>query len=328
VDNIKALEKLVAETFPDIKINKFELLGQGKAATICLANNEIVFKIPLTMEGDIGRYQKNEAEVLRFLEGKLDIEIPKVLCTATSECGLFVIGETLLPGTPFSYELSDMYNEETRYDIQRQLGKIVRNLHEKGGTDVSWQSHSYQETHTEILDEFYERLYYARAETAPARAAGGCCERATSDLERKKLPVRSLTPEILGVFSASEITAIENIAARYKKVSEQHPVAPVLCHQDLHYYNLMFDEKTRRITGLLDFGCASYSEPARDWHYYFDAKYVLEGYGDTGDEYFLDRQKFHALSCLLGNLAEDMTDGRELWPLVWIREYILDFSGN
>ena len=287
------LERLIAETFPHIKINKFRLLGQGKAATICLANDEIVFKVPLAAGGEIGQWQKNEAEVLKFLEGKLDIEIPKVLCTATSECGLFIIGETFLSGTSFSYELCDTYDEETKRDIQRQLGRIVRNLHNTGGKDASWQSDNNatsHETYDTILCEFYERL----------------------------------TPEVRGVFSPSEVASIENIATRYEQLSKQHPATPVLCHHDLHYCNLMFNEKARQITGLLDFGCAGYSEPARDWHYYFNAKFVLEGYGDTDDQFFLDRHRFHALSWLLNNLGEEIADGRELWSRVWIRDHAIN----
>jgi len=87
----------------------------------------------------------------------------------------------------------------------------------------------------------------------------------------------------------------------------------------------MFDTQNRRISGVLDFGCAGYSEPARDFHYYFEAKYVLEGYGDNGDIYFFDRQKFHALSNLLHVLSEKIADKHELnETLGYIRKYILN----
>ena len=153
----------------------------------------------------------------------------------------------MLSGTTLSYELCDTYDNETKNDILRQLGKIVRNLHEAGGNDSSWLVSSPQETLDNIMNEFYERL----------------------------------SAETQSVFSSKEIDKIDRIAEHYKKISIQHPVMPVLCHHDLHYYNLMFDTENKRITGILDFGCASYSEPAQDWHYYFDLKHVLEGYGDT-----------------------------------------------
>ena len=287
--NINELKRLVSETFKELTIKKFELLGEGKAAVICLANDEIVFKIPLENEGEIARWQKNEVVVLNYLKGKLDIEIPEILYTATSESGLYIIGETLLSGTTLSYELCDTYDNDTKADILRQLGKIVRNLHDVSRNDFSWLG-SQHETPESIMDEFRERF---------------------STKTRR-------------VFLSKEIDKIEEIAEHYTNISLQYPVEPVLCHHDLHFFNFMFDTKNKRISGLLDFGCAGYSEPAHDWHYYFDPKHVLEGYGETGDKYFLDRQKFHALSWLLNNLGEEMGEGQETnQSLKFIREYIL-----
>jgi aminoglycoside 2''-phosphotransferase len=282
------MKKLVGETFPELKINDFALLGKGKSGIICLVNKEIVFKIPLKSEGEIARWQKNEAAVLRFLEGKLDIEIPKILYTAASENGLYIIGETLLSGIPLTYELSDTFDDESKNDILRQLGRIVRNLHDSGGNDSSWQVDSCPETLEDFMYEFNERF----------------------------------SGETRNVFSGKEINKIEEIAEHYQKISVEHPVKPVLCHYDLHFSNLMFDLETKQITGMLDFGCAGYTEPARDWHYYFYPKYVLEGYGDTGDKYFADRQKFHALSWLLNNLSDELTE-KEKPSLGYIKDFIL-----
>ena len=286
---IDTLKKLVSETFKELKIKKFEMLGKGKSGVICLANKEIVFKIPLQNEGEIARWQKNEAVILRFLEGKLDIEIPKILYADYSENGVYIIGETLLSGTTLTYELADTFDDEVKNDILRQLGKIVRKLHDVGGNDSAWHVDGCEQTFDDIMSEFQERF----------------------------------SQKVRNVFSAREIEEIEAIAEHYKKITTVHPVKHVLCHHDLHFGNLMIDLKTKRITGLLDFGCAGYSEPARDWHYYFDPKYVLEGYGDNGDLYFLNRQKFHALSWLLNNLGEEMEKEKPYKTLRFIKKYIL-----
>ena len=289
--DIDGLKNLIGNTFQELIINNFTLLGKGKSGIICLVNNEIVFKIPLQKHGEIARWQKNEAAVLRFLEGKLDIEIPRILYAATSGNGLYIIGETLLSGITLSYELYDTFDVKIKNDLLRQLGKIVRQLHEAGGNDSSWQIYSHSDTLENYIDEFYERFSIA---------------------------VRS-------VFTGKEAGKIEEIAERYKKISVEHPVNPVLCHHDLHLANLMFDTEAKKITGMLDFGCAGYSEPARDWHYYFDPKYVLEGYGDNGDKYFLDRQKFHALSWSLNNLGEEVTEEQKPYKThEYIRKYILN----
>lgn len=276
--------KLLQDTFDGLVIKKLEPLGQGKAGIICLVNGEIVFKIPLAKDGAIALWQKNEGRVLKFLEGKLDVEIPRVLYEGTSPCGRHIIGETLLSGVPFSYDLCDTYRRETQLDIQRQLGRIVRQLHDVGGHDFAWQPDMPPATLEERLAEFAENF----------------------------------SPQVRGMFTAKEVAQIEAIGAQYREISIAHPVRPVLCHHDLHYFNLMVEPATQRISGLLDFGCASYSEPARDWHYYFDAQHVLAGYGDNGDVYFPQRQRFHALAHMLGCIGDGAME-----YVGFVREYML-----
>ncbi|MDR2570514.1 MAG: phosphotransferase [Oscillospiraceae bacterium] len=298
--DIAGYKKIISDTFSnELRIDNFALLGKGKSSLIFIANDEIVFKVPLQNEGDIARWQQNEAVVLRFLEGKLpgaslvDIEIPRILYTATSKCGAYIIGETFLSGTTLSYELYDTFDEKIKNDILRQLGRIVRSLHEAGGNDPSWLRCDHQETLDDIMEEFYERF----------------------------------SDKVRIVFSCNEIEKIERIAEHYKEVSLLYPVKPVLCHNDLHFYNLMFDTESKQIIGMLDFGCAGYDEPARDWHYYFDSKYVLEGYGDNGDEFFLVRQRFHALSWKLCTLNDELTNEQKLSEsLGYIRKYILEME--
>jgi aminoglycoside 2''-phosphotransferase len=285
--DIERYKKIIRHTVKELQIHTILLLGKGKSGIIFLVNDEIVVKIPLKNESDSALWQKNEAVVLRFLEGKLDIEIPKILFAATSECGLYIIGETRLSGITFSYELYDTFDEKEQNDVLRQVGKIARQLHDAGKNDWSW--HENPEKYEDLIIEFDERF----------------------------------SIEIRGCFSRQENKKIEEIAERYQNISVQHPVNPVLCHNDLHFYNLMFDTENKRISGVLDFGCAGYTEPSRDFHYYFDAKCVLEGYGDNGDAYFSDRQKFHALSNMLSNLRDKIADKQKTdETLNYIRKYI------
>jgi len=289
--NADVAKCLITDTFNDLRIDKFNVLGQGKAGSICLVNGEIVFKIPLYKDEEIAMWQRNEAEVLKFLEGKTDIEIPKIIYEAESEDGAFIFGETYLPGKSLTYEMFDEYfTKPEQNDVYRQLGEIVRNLHDVGGNDPSWLTYGDIETPEEMIDEFYGRF----------------------------------TTDVRNVFSNDEIMKIENIVVHYKTISQEHPVKPVLCHHDLHIGNFMFDIETKKITGMLDFGCAGYTEPARDWHYYFDTTFVLEGYGKVDDIYFSDRQRFHALSWSLNNLSEEIAEDKKSYPyLGYIRDYIL-----
>ena len=281
---VNKFEELIGKTFPELIIKEFSMLGKGKACIVFLVNNEIVFKIPLQSRDSAAL--KNEAKVLRFLDGMP--EVPKILYSATAENGLYILGETLLPGITLSYELCDTFDKATNHDILHQLGRLVRKIHEAGGNDSSWHGGE-SETLEDLINRFNNRL----------------CR-------------------VQGLFEASELDKMNEMARTYFDITSKHPVQPVLCHHDLHFLNLMFDPENKKITGILDFGCAGYAEPAMDWYYYFDAKAVLEGYGDTGDEYFSERQQFHALSHLLGNLGDEITEKPEPYmTLEFIRDYIL-----
>ena len=285
-------KNLICKTFPNLEIREFSLLGKGKSGTACLANNEIVFKIPQSSKGRIARWQKNESAVLNFLDGKLDIQIPKILYSATSENGLYIIGETLLSGVTYSYELHDSFDEATKANILRQLGKIIRNLHDVGGNDSSWQDSREHETYKTIIKNFDKRF----------------------------------SDDVKKVFSSEEIRKIEKIANDYKKITAEYPVKPVLCHFDFHFFNLMFDTAKKKISGLLDFGTAGYAEPARDMHYYFGdgARLILEGYGDNGDKYMKERQMFHSMSHLLDNLGGEIAKNQKPYrSLEFIKKYML-----
>jgi len=289
---IEKAEKLIRDTFPKLTISRFEKLGSGKSGFVFLANDEIVFKIPQSNKGRIARWQKNEAGVLRFLEGKLDINIPKVLYEGISKDGLFIIGETLVNGITYSYDLHDSFDEQTKSKIIKQCGKILRNLHDNGGNNSFVQDKEMGETYLQFIKNFDERF----------------------------------SDEVKKVFTKEEVLNIEKIANDYRLISQEHPVKPVLCHFDFHFSNLMFNMKKKEISGLLDFGCAGYAEPARDLHYYFGdgLLLMLEGYGDNGDKHFKERQLFHSLSHKLDNLGDELRDGKQLDSLKLIRKFFIN----
>lgn len=68
------------------------------------------------------------------------------------------------------------------------------------------------------------------------------------------------------------------------------------------------DTEHKKITGLIDFGAAHFSEPSRDMHYYYGdgARDFLAGYGDNGDTYLVERQKFQAIINFLSNIRDNI----------------------
>ena len=273
--NAEDLKILIAETFPDIEIRKFSSLGMGRSTYVYLVNDEIVMRVP---KNDPGHQwpdsPEKEVGVLNFLRGKLDIKIPEIVCHAQAKDGRHIVGETLVLGTLFTQAMFDSFADETKWDILRQIGRIMRELHDVPGRVPGVGCGTYQDT-IRVFNEYF-------------------------------------SPEIRALFSDAEIAEIQNISDNYEKLSIQHPAAPVLTHCDLHFGNMMFDVEQKRVCGLIDFGSSGYAEPARDMHYYFGdgAKEILSGYGDNGDKYLPERQKFQSITNMLSNIGEDIRENK------------------
>jgi len=268
------LKLIIEKTFHKIKIKDFYLLGSGLFGYACLVNNEIVFKIPKKIETN--KDQLKEVQVLEFLKGKLDIQTPEILCHAMSDDGKYIIGETLLDGVCYNQEMHDSFPEETKNKILQQLGHIMRNLHDINGEPLPGRKISTYQDSIKFFNECHDKVKM--------------------------------------MFSKDENNKLDKIVKDYEKLSIEHPVLPVPCHSDLMFYNLMFDKKTLKISGLIDFGAFQYAEPAKDMHYYWGsgAEEIIKGYGDNGDKYLPKRQSFHTVSNLLSNLCESKGDKESL----------------
>ncbi len=282
---LEDLKNIIENTFPEIKIKDFSLLGSGLFGYACLVNNDTVFKVPKKI--DTNKDQLKEVQVLNFLKGKLNIQIPEILYHAMSDDGRYIIAETLVSGVSYNQNLHDSYPEETKNEILQQLGRIIRNLHDIGGEPLPNRKISTYKDSIEFFNKYHNNA------------------------------------KIL--FSDAENHKIENIAKEYENISIKHPVSPVPCHADLIFHNLMFDTKAKKICGLIDFGAFHYAEPSRDMNYYWGdgAKEILKGYGNNGDKHLEFRQSFQVVCNLLSNLSENPKDKESVeHNLEVIKEYL------
>ena len=271
-DHYDELKDIITDTFHELKVNDFSLLGSGKYAYTCLVNKEIVFKVPKSNDEKHTNDQIKEVKVLNHLQNKINFKIPKILYHKVAENGKYIIGETFMSDTIYSQELHDSFDENTKSNILQQIGTVMKELH-YSDPDFSWLGKS-PETYIKSLKTF-DSLF---------------CE-----------SIRKMLPNDL-------VSQINQLVDTYTQISINAPVKPVLCHCDLHFTNMLFDKKRKTITGLIDFGSAQYAEPARDMHYYYGtgAKDLLIGYGENSDPYIDIRQKFHASKNMLRNISDDL----------------------
>ena len=262
---------IIKETFPELSIQDFSVIGGGKLAVACLVNKNIVFKITDSSEKAL-KDTEREIYLLKRINQKLSFDIPKILYDGRINNGRWIFGETLLSGITYSQELHDSFNEETKADVLRQVGKIMRELHSvKVNDDKKLLFVGDYKQNIAMFNEYF-------------------------------------SDEVKQCFNQSDIKRINAVRERYEYLSTHYPVELVLVHADMHFGNFMFDTEHKKITGLIDFGAAHFSEPARDMHYYYGegVRELLAGYGNNGDLYLWERQKFLSVVNFLDTIYDDV----------------------
>lgn len=261
---------IIKKNFPEINIKNFRILGKGFFGIACLVNDNVVFKIPFEFSKRFNDGRK-ENYILKKLENKLSIEIPRILYNKETKIG-FINAETLVHGTTYTQEMHDSFDENTKSDILRQIGHIMRELHSVKIIDKE---------NILFVSDYKDELY---------------------------LFDRNFPGSVQDCFSESDKAQINALRDRYEYLSVKHPVDLVLVHADMHFGNFMFDTDNNKIIGLIDFGAAHFAEPARDMQYYYGngIKDLLSGYGDNGDAYLGERQKYHSMVNFLYNIRNNI----------------------
>lgn len=118
-DAEKAMKYLIEHTFGEFSVESIKVIGAGLDSVAYLVNDEYIFK--KSKHKEAAENMKKEISVLRYLEGKLPLEIPRIefYDADVNICGYKEIKGTIL--TPEMY--SSMNNEE-----QKQLAKDIANF--------------------------------------------------------------------------------------------------------------------------------------------------------------------------------------------------------
>ncbi|MBP3635416.1 MAG: aminoglycoside phosphotransferase family protein [Bacilli bacterium] len=117
--DINSVKHIIEDTFKTIAVNNIKRLGEGLDSVAFLVNDEYIFK--KSKHKEASENMKKEISVLRFLEGKLPLEIPKIdfYDEDASICGYKEIKGTIL--TPEIYSLMSIEEQE-------QLAKDIANF--------------------------------------------------------------------------------------------------------------------------------------------------------------------------------------------------------
>lgn len=117
--NVRAMKYLIEHCFNGFRVNNIGVLGAGLDSVAYLVNEEYIFK--KSKHKEASENMKKEISVLKYLEGKLPLETPKIELydEDASICGYKEIKGTIL--TPEIYSLMSIEEQE-------QLAKDIANF--------------------------------------------------------------------------------------------------------------------------------------------------------------------------------------------------------
>jgi len=268
------MEILLKEAVPDLKIHSITRLGNGKAGELFLVNNEIVFKTPLASDTSDSSLAL-EYEALNALQGKIDIPIPQPLYFGTLSDGRTFLGESLVPGEQFTQDLYEEFTQPEKDAIFAQMGDIFYQLHNAPIPPIK---------NANVYDSAENLAYFHENYTDAVKNA--------------------LTP--------AEQAQIQKIADDFVAAMETD-IPSVLCHGDLHFWNLNYNPATKKLCGLLDFGLVCYNDPLNDMRYFWSDTVIkmLGAYPGNVGEHAAARHLFYCICNLIEEAHSELADSGE-----------------
>lgn len=246
----------IKEEFPEITWNSYRHLAHGWDHAVLILDEALVFRAPKDPASP--SELANEAGLLRHLERRLDVGIPRYVHLAAD--GSFG-GYRLLPGRELDIDTLRGLSGEERERVTAQLAAFLTSLHETPRS-------------------------VAREHGVPEKDPEEDHEDLVRDTEK-------LVSPHLGRWELEAVrTVLAELAAELRR---RRPTA--LLHGDLSGEHILWDAEKRRIN-IIDFSDRMLGDPALDFAgllaYGRDfAARVLEEYDGPGDERTLERARLY-----------------------------------
>jgi len=235
----------IRDIYPAFKIETVQFNQQGQFNDILLVNNLTVFRFPKTPRE--AAKLVTETVLLRSLQSRVTLPIPNPLYQSqqSASIGQIFMGYPLLPGEPLWPERLNIFTEEQLQHVAYQLATFLRHLHTTPAEALAVKLPFLQgcEEWQALYDRFRSKLF-------PIMRPGAHLQ-VTRQFEDFLSDARNCT------------------------------YVPALVHGDFGPGNILYDTKTRSISGIIDFSSVAWGDPAID----FAAILCSVSYG----EQFLER---------------------------------------
>jgi len=252
-------EERIRKIAPEVVVNSIATNREGLLNDVVIINGELIFRFPKHEYGL--RHLKDEARLLRLLQNYITLRIPSPLYE-TDDC----LAYRMIPGETLRRDMLMRLSESDQQVIADQLAQFLKELH---GIPIN-----------EIAD--FE---------VPLADALMKYEGWVNVYERIRVKVFSLLMPHVRDWVTGHFES--HLADRSNFEYEMRMV-----DTDIPPYHIMFDGRTRRINGIIDFGCAGLGDPAIDFGviiYNYGESFVdrfYKGYPEA--EVYLKRARFYA----------------------------------
>ncbi|MGC8506445.1 MAG: phosphotransferase family protein [Thermoplasmata archaeon] len=252
----------IRSVIPDASVRRMKLLGNGWDNYVIVLDNRTVFRFP-RFPDESDRLQ-SEAALLNRISHEIPIRIPDAKIEDLVIDGRrFIFSHyEMIPGMPLRFGSLRFVNQDS---LSNEIAGFLRTLHDINTDDLTdlnmrrLDRKGSEKRYTEILRYFEENIF--------------------------------------PVLDRLSVQRLENAFSDYFSRLDRMP-DPVLIHGDMGQGNILFDRKSSRITGIIDWEDSIIGDPALDLAgvlEYFHGNFfrrVLSLYGNEDDE-FLGRVKFY-----------------------------------
>jgi len=295
MDKQSAYIQAIRAVYPDLAIETTHFNQNGQFNDILIVNDESIFRFPKTARE--AAKLVSEIALLRSLQNRVTVPVPNPIYRSAETVPIAPIGQNfmgyrLLPGEPlWPGTLFAIKDEGLLQHVANQLATFLYQLH------------------TIRVEEL----------TVQLPASRGCAEWADMyDRFRAKL------------FPFMRPDACKWVVQHFESFLDDErncTYAPALIHGDFGPSNILYDARTKSISGVIDFSSAGWGDPALD----FAAIICSVSYGEQflqrfsaiypGIDALLARSRFYAGTFALQEALYGLEDGDQEAFARGIRSY-------
>lgn len=259
MDELTTYKKRIRKIAPEVVITSISLNCEGMLNNVIIVNGEMVFRFPKN-EYSI-KHLKDEAKILQLLKTHITLEIPSPFYES-DDC----LAYHLIHGETLRRDMLMRLPDGNQQMIANQLAQFFKELHGIPINEIS----DFEVPMADALMKYEGWL------------------NAYQRIRDKVFPY--LMPHVrewATLHFESHLADKSNFEYELKMVDT-----------DIPPYHIMFDERQKRINGIIDFGCAGLGDPAIDLGviiYHYGESFVSKFYQVYPEaQNYLKRARFYA----------------------------------